>query len=256
VRFVLITCSLMALCLLAPASAQEPPAPSPKPPAPPSKSAPVKAPPPTEAPATKTSEEFTAYTYIERSGEFTVLVYSWPARWRAAEKYFPLMIAIGRQDEKRPRHEPEAEKEAERKEEEETVTIQLDDFQLADAQGNRYAPVPNEQIQLQYKYLMADKHMLEAEPMNTTGLFEESDPLSAAFYPVDGGGRFATLEVPMENYTSFQSTVYFPRPKAGFAGILGLTLKNPRIDPPITVRFRIPAEKAKKAGEAKKPAQK
>ena len=118
------------------------------------------------------------------------------------------------------------------------------------------APVANEQIQREYKYLMSDKHMLESEPMTTTGLFEESDPLGAAFYPVDGGGRFATLEVPMENYTSFQSTVYFPRPKAGFQGILSLTLKNPRITPPITVRFKIPVEKGKKPGEAKKPAQK
>ena len=247
---------VIAMTLAVRAGAQEPPATEVKPPAPPATPAPVKAPPPPAAPAAKTSEEFSAYTYIERSGEFTLVVYSWPAGWRTSEKDFPLVIALGRADEKRPRHESAAQKDAERKAEEETVTIQLGDFQLTDAQGNRYAPVPNEQVQREYKYLMADKHMLESEPMTTTGLFEESDPLSAAFYPVDGGGRMSTLEIPMENYTSFQSTVYFPRPKAGFAGILSLTLTNPRIDPPITVRFKIPAEKTKKSGEAKKPAKK
>ena len=251
-----IACFVIALTLAARAGAQEPPATEVKPPAPPAAPAPVKAPPPPAAPAAKTSEEFSAYTYIERSGEFTLVVYSWPARWRVAEKDFPLVIALGRADEKRPRGESAAQKEAERKAEEETVTIQLADFELADAQGNRYAPVPNEQIQREYKYLMADKHMLESEPMTTTGLFEESDPLSAAFYPVDGGGRFATTEVPMENYTSFQSTIYFPRPKAGFEGILSLTLKNPRIDPPITLRFKVPVEKAKKSGKAGKSPQK
>jgi hypothetical protein len=256
VKRFLIASILIAIPLAARIRAQEPPSTEPKPPAPPSAPAPVKAPLPPEAPAAKTSEEFSAYTYVERSGEFTLLVYSWPARWRTAEKDFPLLIALGRADEKRPRHESAAEKKAERQKEEETVTIQLTDFELTDAQGNRYAPVPNEQIQREYKYLMADKHMLASQPVTTTGLFPESDPLSAAFYPVDGGGRFATLAVPMENYTSFQSTVYFPSPKGGFDGILSLTLKNPRLEGPITVRFKIPLEKGKKSGEAKKPAKK
>jgi hypothetical protein len=49
-------------------------------------------------PPQKTSEEFSYCTYRAQSGEYSVLVYSWLALWREAEPFFPVVVAVGRQD--------------------------------------------------------------------------------------------------------------------------------------------------------------
>jgi hypothetical protein len=194
------------------------------------------------ASAAKTSEEFSAYTYKEQSGEITVLVYSWPANWRAMDNFFPVFVAVGRTSEKHKKGETPAEKKDDRA----SMIIDLDNFELTDAQGNLYHPATYEQIQAQYKFLMSDKSMIAAEPMVTGNLFNESAFLGAPFYPVSGGGRLRANAVELEPWSYFMSAIYFQRPDSGLGGVMTLTLKGDKIDPPINVRFELPQPHAKK----------
>ena len=205
------------------------------------------APPPAAAPAAKTSDEYSAYTYKETSGEITVLVYSWPATWRAKDNYFPLFVAVGRTSEKHKKGESSADKKAGRA----SMIIKLDNFELADEQGNLYYPATYEQIQGQYKFLMDDKSMFAAEPMETGNLFNESTSLGAPFYPVDGGGRLRATAVELEPWSYFISAIYFEHPDPGLAGVMTLTLKGDTIDPPVNVRFEVPQPHAKKEKKQK-----
>ena len=200
--------------------------------------------PPAKAPFTppqKTSEEFSYCTYKESAGTYTMLVYSWLAMWRETEPYLPVVVALGRSGEPRKKGETKAD----RKEGEASVVVTLDNFQLTDAKGNVYAPVPYEEIIAKYKFLLDDKNMLMSQPMVTTGAFPDAAPESLAFYPVDGGGRLEGTAAELDDYTAFASTIYFPKPSAGTGGILSLSVNNPKVDP-ISVKFKIPEEKEKK----------
>ena len=193
-------------------------------------------------PPQKTSEEFSYCTYKETVGEFTVMVYSWLASWREAEGYFPVVVAVGRSGAPRVKGETKDEKKAA----EESVIVELSNFTLTDSKGNIYSPASYEDITTKYKFLLDDKNMLAEEPMVITGAFPDAAPESLAFYPVDGGGRLQGDAAELDNYTAFESSIYFPKPAAGYGGILTLTLRNPKIDAPINVNFKIPAEKEKK----------
>jgi hypothetical protein len=211
------------------------------------KAAPAGAQPATAAAAAqKTSEEYASYTYKDQAGDFTVLVDSWPAAYRTTEDYFPVVVAVGRSEKKRVKGETEAQKEAGKNADRKSVVVGVDDFMLTDAQGSLIRPASLDEIQSGYKYLLDDKNMLAEEPMNTGDLFSSSAPLSVAFYPVGGGGRFETGGVEMETFTWFMSTIYFDRPDAGLGGIMTLTLSGDGIDPPVNVRFKIPEPHEKK----------
>jgi len=206
--------------------------------------APAPAAPPAKAaftPPQKTSEEFSYCTYKETAGEYTMLVYGWLAMWRVTEPYIPVVVALGRGGEPHKKGETKAEK----KEGEESVVVTVENFQLTDAQGNVYSPVPYAEITAKYKFLLDDKNMLMGQPMVTTGAFPDAAPESLAFYPVEGGGRLAGAAAELDNYTAFESTIYFPKPAAGTAGILSLSVNNAKVDP-ISVKFKIPEEKEKK----------
>ena len=217
------------------AAQSSPPAAAPKPAAP--AAAPAAA-----APAAKLSNEYSAYTYKETSGEITVLVYSWPANYRATDNYFPLFVAVGRTEAKKVKDESSADKKAARA----SMMIKLDNFELADEHGNLYYPATYEQIQGQYKFLMDDKNMFAAEPMSTGNLFDESAALDAPFYPVSGGGRLRANAVELEPWSYFIGAIYFEHPDPGLVGVMTLTLKGDGIDPPIAVRFELPQPHAKK----------
>jgi len=202
---------------------------------------------PAPAPEPKTSPEFSGYTYMEKSGEYTVLVYSWLASYRRTEAFIPLVVAVGRVDEKHKKGETAAEKKAARA----TVTFQLGDFKLTDSKGKSYAPATLEQIQKEYKFLLSDKDMLSEEPMSTGNLFNESGFMDAVFYPVDGGGRFATGAIELETWSYLETTLYFPRPEAGLDGVMTLTLGSEAITPPIRVKFKLPEPHEKKEKKEK-----
>lgn len=205
---------------------------------------PAHAAPPAKAPFTspqKTSEEFSYCTYKESAGQYTMLVYSWLTMWRETEPYIPVVVALGRSGEPHKKGETKEE----RKEGEESVVVTLGDFQLTDARGNVYSPVPYEEIATKYKFLLDDKNMLADTPMVTTGAFPDAAPESVAFYPLDGGGRLEGMAAELDNFTAFESTIYFPRPAAGTAGILSLSVHNPKVDP-LSVKFKVPEEKEKK----------
>jgi len=196
----------------------------------------------TAAPVAKTSDEYSAYCYKETSGEITVLVYSWPAIYRATDNYFPLFVAVGRAEAKKEKGETSAEKKAGRT----SMIVRLDNFELADDQGNLYYPATFEQVQGQYKFLMDDKNMFAAEPMETGNLFDSSTSLDAPFYPVSGGGRLHANAVELEPWSYFMSAIYFEHPDPGLAGIMTLTVKGDAINPPISVRFELPQPHAKR----------
>jgi len=193
-------------------------------------------------PPQKTSEEYSYCTYKETVGEFTVMVYSWLASWRETEGYFPVVVAMGRSGAPREKGETKEEK----KVAEESVIIELNNFTLTDSKGNVYSPSSYEDITTKYKFLLDDKNMLAEEPMVTTGAFPDAAPENLAFYPVDGGARLASNAAELDNYTAFETSIYFPKPAAGYGGIMTLTVRNPLIDAPINVNFKIPAEKEKK----------
>ncbi len=231
-------CFLITLAAASLAMAQTPPAAG-------SQSAPATqatAQAPAYTPPQKTSEEFSYCTYKETMGEYTVLVYSWLAMWREAEPFFPVVVAVGRSGAPHVKGETKEQKKAA----EASVIIELDNFTLTDSQGNAYAPASYEDITTKYKFLLDDKNMLAEEPMVTTGAFPEAAPESLAFYPVDGGGRMRSTAAELDNYTCFETSIYFPKPAAGYGGILTLSLENAKIGAPINVNFKIPAEKVKK----------
>jgi hypothetical protein len=197
---------------------------------------------PAYTPPQKTSEEFSYCTYKETAGEYTVLVYSWLASWRETEPFFPVVVAVGRSGAPRVKGETKEQKKAA----EASVIVGLDNFTLTDSQGNAYAPASYQDITTKYKFLLDDKNMLAEEPMVTTGAFPDVAPESLAFYPVDGGGRMQGTAAELDNYTGFESSIYFPKPAAGYGGILTLSLTNSQIGEPINVKFKIPVQKEKK----------
>ena len=193
-------------------------------------------------PPQKTSEEFSYSTYKTTAGEYTILVYSWLASWREAEPFFPIVVAVGRSGAPRVKGETKDEK----KVAEESVIVDLSNFTLTDSKGNVYTPASYEDISTKYKFLLDDKNMLAEEPMVSNGAFPDVSPESLAFYPVDGGGRMQGTAAELDNYTGFESSIYFAKPAAGYGGIMTLTLTNPKIGAPISVNFKIPPEKEKK----------
>jgi hypothetical protein len=199
------------------------------------------------APPQKTSEEFSYCTYRAQSGEYSVLVYSWLALWREAEPFFPVVVAVGRTGAPRVKGETKEQK----KVAEESVIVQLENFQLTDSKGNVYAPASYEDITTKYKFLLDDKNMLAEEPMVTTGAFPDMALENLVFYPVDGGARMRSTGAEMDNYTCFETSIYFPKPASGFGGIFTLTLKNDKIGAPINVNFKIPEEKEKEKHKKK-----
>ena len=198
-------------------------------------------------PPQKTSEEFSYCTYKTTAGEFTILVYSYLASWRQTEPFFPVVVAVGRSGAPRVKGETKEEK----KVAEESVIVGLDNFTLTDSQGNLYTPASYQDITTKYKFLLDDKNMLMEMPMVTTGAFPDVAPESLAFYPVDGGGRMQGSAAELDNYTGFESSIYFPKPAAGYGGIMTLTMTNAKIGAPISVYFKIPPEKEKKKKDKK-----
>src|SRR5262245_59911202 len=234
----LIGSLLITLTAASLAMAQTPPAGSQSAPAAPKAAAPATP----YTPPQKTSEEFSYCTYKTTAGEYTILVYSWLASWRETEPFFPLVVAVGRSGAPRGQGETkEPEKGAE-----ESVVLGLHNFILTDSQGNVYTPASYEDVTTKYHFLLDDKNMLAEEPMVTTGAFPDVAPESLAFYPVDGGARMQGTAAELDNYTGFESSIYFPKPTAGYGGIMTLTLTNAKIGAPIAVNFKIPAEKEKK----------
>jgi hypothetical protein len=232
-------CLLIMLAAAALATAQTPPAAgSQAAPATPQAAAQA----PAYTPPQKTSEEFSYCTYKATAGEYTILVYSWLAMWREAEPFFPVVVAVGRSGAPRVKGETKEQK----KVAEESVIVDLSNFTLTDSKGNIYSPASYEDITTKYKFLLDDKNMLAEEPMVTTGAFPDIAPESLAFYPVDGGGRMRGTAAELDNYTGFESSIYFPKPAAGYGGIMTLTMTNAKIGAPISVNFKIPVEKEKK----------
>jgi hypothetical protein len=196
----------------------------------------------------KLSEEFSYSTYKASAGEYTMLVYSWVALWRKDEAYIPIVVAVGRGDEKHVKGESKEQKEAGRK----AAIIKVTDFVLTDSQGKTYPTTPFEEILDKYKYLPDDKDMLMQDPMVTNGAFPDAAPMSVAFYPTTGGARMMSNATEIDNYSAFMSTIYFANPgPAGLTGILTVTLSNPEVTPPVVVNFKLPEEKEKEKHKKK-----
>ncbi len=171
-----------------------------------------------------TSHAVSNFNYLEKSGDLTVAVYSYPAFWRKKQAYFPLVVAVGvaSRKGKKPLH------------------VMLDNFVYGDAQGNTYPTAEPAELEKKYKERMSDQNMLKQRPMSYGNQWNTYQRMAVTFYPAERNLRLQTTVVELNAFTWFANMIYFPTPKEGFEGLHTLKLEGGEIETPIEVKFRFP----------------
>lgn len=167
------------------------------------------------------SERYAFETYRERVGPVTVLVDSYPASLRTESDYIPLHVAVGLKS-----GAPD-------------VTITRETFTLIDAQGNRVPAAGPLEIRENYGMVTFDASLMRIRPLVVGQQFTGSLPLRSNFYPDAKGIGVVQDTVYLGPYTWFHDVFYFPRPAAGFDGVLRLRLEGGGLEEPIEVKFRV-----------------
>lgn len=169
-----------------------------------------------------TSEAFAFATYRVRAGAVTVLVDAYPAALHAEDAYIPLSVAVGYTD-----RGP-------------GITVTAESFTLIDSTGMVHAAVPYGEFIRNYSKREFDAELLRNRPLVAGQQFDTSIKLPARFYPTVATGGTRMERVELAPYTWFSTLIYFPRPRAGWDGVMTLRLSGGGVQPPVEVRFRIP----------------
>jgi len=183
---------------------------------------------PGKKPSDGTSHEHAYYTYLEESGPFKLMVYSYPAMWREESSCFPLQIAVGlgKTDKK--------------------VALRLANFLLIDAAGKESTPQDYKTVLKEYKDGPGDRDFIKQFPMQIGNAFGEYDQIQAEFYPPTNSPALATDVVELPSATWWTGVIYYANAKVGLDGILTLWLEGKDFQPPIAVKFRVPPAKPRK----------
>lgn len=172
-----------------------------------------------------TSHEESYYNFMESSGNLSLMVYSYPAHWRAKAKAIPLWITVVL---------------AETEEGGGPVEFGLENLTLIDAEGNSYPPVEFSELQKIYKEQMSDQNVMRERPVAYGNTLDNYMKISADFYPAARNMRLSGNTVELDTFTAYHGFIYFPQPKAGLKGVMKMRLEGGDIKTPIEVKFKVP----------------
>jgi hypothetical protein len=172
-----------------------------------------------------TSHEIAHYNFMEESGDLTLMVYSFPAHWRAKEKAIPLWITVGM---------------GSRKGGKEPLVFGLANFVLVDSEGNSYPTVESSKLWDIYKEQMSDQNVMRERPVSYGNYFDTYTKLTGALYPAARNMRLSGNSIELNAFTVYAGMFYFPQPKAGLKGVMAVRMEGGEIETPIEVKFKVP----------------
>lgn len=172
-----------------------------------------------------TSHEIAYYNFMEKSGDLTVMVYSFPAHWRAKEKAIPLWITVGM---------------GSRKGGKEPLVFGLANFVLVDSEGNSYPSVASDELWDIYKEQMSDQNVMRERPVSYGQYFDIYTKITGALYPAARNMRLSGDAIELDAFTVYAGMFYFPQPKAGLKGVMAVRMEGGEIETPIEVKFKVP----------------
>jgi hypothetical protein len=172
-----------------------------------------------------TSHEIAYYNFMEISGDITLMVYSFPAHWRAKAKAIPLWITVGMRS---------------RKGGKEPLEFGLANFVLVDSEGNSYPTVESSKLWDIYKEQMSDQNVMRERPVSYGNYFDLYTKITGALYPAARNMRLSGNTIELDAFTVYSGMFYFPQPKAGLKGVMAVRMEGGAIETPIEVKFKVP----------------
>ena len=172
-----------------------------------------------------TSHEIAHYNFMEKSGDLTLMVYSFPAHWRGKEKAIPLWITVGM---------------GSRKGGKDPLVFGLANFVLVDSDGNSYPTVESSKLWDIYKEQMSDQNIMRERPVSYGNYFDTYTHLEGALYPAARNMRLSGNAIELDAFTVYGGMFYFPQPKAGLDGVMAVRMEGGEVETPVEVKFKVP----------------
>lgn len=172
-----------------------------------------------------TTNKLSAYGYVGRSGDASLVVDFDAARYRGGEKYIPLLIWLGHTERK-------------------TLHADRGSFTLTDPAGTKVGLATAEEVRRGYGPTLVtnDYTYVRRLPDYGSMLYLACQPIThVAFFPNPSGSPgvlYDKVEVP--NRTYFWTLLYFANPAGKVAGTYTLAYDDPASKTHIEVPFQIP----------------
>lgn len=169
-------------------------------------------------------QKYSAYAYKAENRESALIVDYEVARLRKGERYFPLDVMIA--NKKLP-----------------AMTVTRDSLILIDSTGKFYNMATIDEIQDDYKKLLADSNLkystFESEQQALTS-FSYFERQRSNFFPLQAGGARVTERVILRPRGYIDDRLYFPMPDTGVdRQKLTLRLVAAELEEPIEVVFTV-----------------
>jgi len=178
-------------------------------------------------PADGLNKKLTYYTWIEEGKLLAFIVGTRPTRYREAEQYIPLEIAIANRGLGR-------------------LTLTRESFTLIDEDGNRYPCAAPDELLAGYKYLDLDRNDQLAEMSGIVfDRFAAFTRWESNFSPTRTFRRGTVYDrVVLPKYGYLIDFVYFPMPENGIRNKrFDLFLEAPELEDPVFVTFVVQGKK-------------
>lgn len=172
------------------------------------------------------SRRLTAYSFIEEGKLILLIVNVEAARYRAGEKYLPLLVAVGN----RGVHEP--------------LRVTRESFYLVDPEGHRTGVASTAEVIRGYSYISFDRRILADRGYLETK-FDFYRFMPTNFFPNPSGFRTIRDRTEIPRLTYFADMLYFWMPEGGIRNRrFDLFFEDKELEDPVFVTFEITPARA------------
>jgi hypothetical protein len=175
--------------------------------------------------AADVDRKLSTFAYIEEGKLVTFIVDTRPTRYREAERYVPIEIAIANQGVKQ-------------------LSLTRESFTLADENGNRYPCASPKELLSNYDFLDLDRNLAELSEI-VFNRFAAMTSYPSKFSPTrrpsrPGESSIVTENVQLPRFGYLMDMLYFPSPTTGLRGHkFELAMTAPELTDAIFVKFEV-----------------
>ena len=175
--------------------------------------------------AADVDRKLSTFAYIEEGSLVTFIVDTRPTRYREAERYIPVEIAIANHGVKQ-------------------LSLTRESFTLADESGNRFPCASPKELLSDYDFLDLDRNLAELSEI-VFNRFAAMTAYPSKFSPTrrpsrPGESSIVTENVQLPRYGYLMDMLYFPIPPTGLKGHkFELAMTAPELTDAIFVKFEV-----------------
>ncbi len=172
------------------------------------------------------SRRLTAYSFIEEGKLILLVVNVEAARYRAGEKYLPLLVAVGNRGVRQP------------------LRVTRESFYLVGPEGQRTGVASTAEVIRDYHYISLDRRIL-ADLGYLEAKFDFYRFMPTNFFPNPSGRNVIRDRTGIPRLTYFADLFYFPMPEGGIRERrFDLFFTDKELEDPVFVTFEITPARA------------